>query len=116
MLSFLPPIARGVIALTALIINTLFWCTPLLMLAVLRLLLPFESVRARMDPVLHAIATHWIACNSAWMRLTQSTAWDVDGLDGLKLQGWYLVNCNHQSWVDITAVQNSLNLETSPLY
>ena len=41
--------------------------------------------------------------------LTQSTRWDVQGIDTLKYEGWYLVNCNHQSWVDIFVLQRVLN-------
>lgn len=109
MLSFLPPVARGVIAFIALLINTLFWCTLLLALSLVKLVLPFKPVRAVVDPLLNGIATWWIACNSAWMRLTQRTAWDIQGVDSLKYHGWYLVNCNHQSWVDIFVLQHALN-------
>jgi 1-acyl-sn-glycerol-3-phosphate acyltransferase len=55
------------------------------------------------------IAESWIGCNSAWMGLTQRTAWDVEGLDGLQQGNWYLVNSNHQSWVDILVLQHLLN-------
>jgi 1-acyl-sn-glycerol-3-phosphate acyltransferase len=43
------------------------------------------------------------------MRLTQRAAWDVAGIDGLAYRGWYMVNCNHQSWVDILVLQHLLN-------
>ena len=43
------------------------------------------------------------------MRLTQPTRWDVAGVDALTYAGWYLVNCNHQSWVDIFVLQHLLN-------
>ncbi len=109
MLGFLPPALRGAIALLLLVVNTLFWCTLLLALALLKLLLPFRAVRLRIDPALNAIATAWIACNSGWMALTQRTRWDVQGIDGLRYAGWYLVNCNHQSWVDIFVLQHLLN-------
>ena len=42
------------------------------------------------------------------MRLTQPTRWDVEGAEGLDRGGWYLVNCNHQSWVDIFVLQHVL--------
>jgi len=106
---FLPPFARGVIALLLLVLNTLFWCLLLFALALLKLMLPFDAVRTRIDPLLNAIATAWIACNSGWMRLTQRTTWDVQGVAELKYQGWYLVNCNHQTWVDIFVLQHTLN-------
>jgi 1-acyl-sn-glycerol-3-phosphate acyltransferase len=109
MLSFLPPVMRGVIAMTLLVINTLFWCFLLFVFALLKLLLPFKAVRVRVDPILNGIAACWIACNSGWMWLTQGTKWDVDGVEGLRYEGWYLVNCNHQSWVDIFVLQHLLN-------
>lgn len=109
MLAFLPPFLRGVVALLLLILNTLFWCTPLFALAVLKLLVPVRAVRVRIDHVLNAIATGWVACNSGWMRLTQRTQWEVTGVEGLRYEEWYLVNCNHQSWVDILALQHVLN-------
>jgi 1-acyl-sn-glycerol-3-phosphate acyltransferase len=43
------------------------------------------------------------------MRLTQKTQWDVQGLEGLNYNGWYLVVSNHQSWVDILVMQHLLN-------
>lgn len=105
MFSFL----RGVLALTLLVLNTLFWCLLLFVFALVKLVLPFAAVRRRIDPILNTIATAWIAGNSGWMLLTQRTAWDVQGVDRLRYSGWYLVNCNHQSWVDIFVLQHVLN-------
>ena len=109
MLGFLPPPARGVIAFALLVLNTLFWCLLLFLFALVKLLIPVDAVRAGLDRVLNAIATSWIACNSGWMRLTQRTEWDVEGVDALSYRGWYLVNSNHQSWVDIFVLQHLLN-------
>lgn len=109
MLSFLPPVLRGLVAAVLLALNTLLWCTPLFVLALLKLVLPFRAVRLALDPVINGIATGWISGNSAWMRLTQPTRWDVAGIDGLPYAGWYLVQANHQSWVDIFVLQHTLN-------
>ena len=109
MLAFLPAALRGAIAFTLLAVNTLFWCLLLFACALVKLVLPFKAVRVRIDPVLNSIATCWVACNSGWMRLTQRTRWDVQGIDRLPYEGWYLVNCNHQSWVDIFVLQHLLN-------
>jgi len=100
---------RGVIAAALLVLNTLFWCALLFLVALIKLLVPVKPVRAAIDPVLNAIASCWISGNSAWMRLTQRAAWDVAGIDGLAYRGWYMVNCNHQSWVDILVLQHLLN-------
>jgi len=102
-------IVRGCVAVSLLVVNTLFWCGLLFIFALVKLVLPFDAVRRRIDPLLNRIATAWIACNSGWMRLTQRTQWDVEGAQQLRYEGWYLVNCNHQSWVDIFALQHVLN-------
>jgi 1-acyl-sn-glycerol-3-phosphate acyltransferase len=109
MLGFLPPVVVGVIALCLLVLNTLFWCSLLFIVSLVKLALPMRAVRARIDPLLNTIATQWIGFNSAWMLLTQRTQWDVQGAADLQYAGWYLVNCNHQSWVDIFVLQHVLN-------
>jgi 1-acyl-sn-glycerol-3-phosphate acyltransferase len=109
MLGLLPPFVRGVIALLVLALNTLFWCAPLFALSLVKLVLPIPAVRLRIGPALNAIATLRIACNSACVRLTQLTVWEVAGIEQLRYQGWYLVNSNHQSWVDIFVLQHVLN-------
>jgi 1-acyl-sn-glycerol-3-phosphate acyltransferase len=109
MLYVLPPFLRGVIAMTLLALNTLVWCALLFALSLVKLALPFDAVRRRIDPLLNGIATCWIACNSGWMALTQRTRWDVQGLDDLRYEGWYLVNANHQGWADIFVLQHVLN-------
>lgn len=108
MLNFLPAVARGVLAFGLLGLNTLFWTLLLLVLSLVKLVLPLAPIRRAIDPLLNGIATAWIACNNGWMRLTQRTVWDVRGLEGLKRGGWYLVVCNHQSWVDILVLQRFL--------
>jgi 1-acyl-sn-glycerol-3-phosphate acyltransferase len=109
MLNFLPAPLVGVIASLLLALNCLFWVPILLVFAVLRLVIPIGAVRRRLAAVLLFIAEAWITCNSAWMTLTQRTAWDVEGIEGLDYRSWYLVNCNHQSWVDILVLQHLFN-------
>ena len=109
MLNALPAPLVGLIASLLLLLNILFWVPLLLLLAMVKLLLPFRSIRLAVDPLLLRIAEAWIAGNSAWMGLTQRTLWDVQGIDALKYESWYLVNCNHQSWVDILVLQHLFN-------
>ncbi|MEI8163116.1 MAG: acyltransferase [Betaproteobacteria bacterium] len=109
MLTFLPAPLIGGIAFLLLALNALFWVPTLLLFALLKLLLPFKAIRLRIDPVLVAIAEAWISFNSAWMKFTQRTRWDVEGIDGLDPHSWYLVNCNHQTWADIFVLQHLFN-------
>ena len=109
MLNFLPPPLVALIAALLLVLNVLFWVPILLFFAILKLILPFKAMRLLIDPILLRIAEAWIAGNSGWMGLTQRTQWDVHGIDGLDYRSWYLVNCNHQSWVDILVLQHLFN-------
>src|SRR5450830_2119146 len=109
MLNFLPSLVVGLIATLLLAFNALFWVPLLLFFALLKLLIPVKKMRLAVDPILLHIAEAWITGNSVWMWLTQHTVWDVQGLEGLNDHSWYLVNCNHQSWVDILVLQHLLN-------
>jgi len=109
MLNFLPSPLLGLIATLLMVLNALFWVPILLLFAFLKLIIPVKKMRLLIDPILLRIAEAWIAGNSGWMQLTQRTRWDVQGIEGLNYRSWYLVNCNHQSWVDILVLQHLFN-------
>lgn len=109
MLSFLPAPVIGVINSILLGINTLFWCILLYIPAVLKLVVPHQGFRVLCTKLIIAVAEAWVACNGAWMKLTHGTEWDVTGAEELKRESWYLVLSNHQSWVDILAMQRVFN-------
>lgn len=58
--------------------------------------------------VLAAIAESWIAVNNFVLDL-QGIEWDRKLPGNIDHRGCYLVNCNHQSWVDILVLQHSFN-------
>jgi 1-acyl-sn-glycerol-3-phosphate acyltransferase len=109
MLNFLPAFLIGTIASLLMALNALFWVPILLLFSAVKLVLPFKAVRLLIDPILLFIAESWISGNKGWMDLTQRTRWDVEGVEGLDPHSWYLVNSNHQSWVDILVLQYLLN-------
>lgn len=109
MLYFLPAPLRGVIAALLLILNTLFWCWLLFALALLKVVLPFTAVQRLIRHGMHWVAEVWIGCNKAWMNAVSRTQWDVQGLAGVDKSHSYLVTSNHQSWVDILALQYQFN-------
>jgi len=106
---YLPGPVVGAIATLLLVVNVFFWVPLLLCVALVKLLLPIAAWQRLLAPLPLFIAEAWISCNSAWMGLTQRTQWDVQGLDSLDYRNWYMVNCNHQSWVDILVLQHCLN-------
>lgn len=109
MLSFLPAPLRGLLSALLLALNTVVLGTVLLAFAVIKLLLPLRAVRRPVDHLLNAIAERWIGNNGIWIALAQRVQWQVEGLDPLRYGGWYLVESNHRSWVDIFVLQKVFN-------
>ncbi|MBU0993643.1 MAG: acyltransferase [Proteobacteria bacterium] len=105
MLQFLPAPLIGTISMILYVVNTIFWCIPLFIIAFFKFIIPLKAWRKLCDVILIYISTNWIYCNNLNQNLTQKTMWDVSGLDNLKMDEWYLVLSNHQSWVDIVVLQ-----------
>src|SRR5690554_7159951 len=109
MLSFLPAPLIGILNSILLGINTLFWCLLLYIPAILKLIVPHKGFRVLCTKATIWVSESWVACNTGWMKLTQGTRWQVTGAENLKRESWYLVLSNHQSWVDILAMQRVFN-------
>lgn len=90
-------------------LNTGIHVPVLLLFALFKLVLRFRAAQVGLTRVLIAIATSWVAVNSALMRVLTPTRFVFEGLDTLAPEGWYLVIANHQSWVDIPVLQMALN-------
>jgi len=99
---------RGIVTMALIVLNLLFWATPLYLVALVKLL-PFAALRIHCDRILVQLAQNWISGNQLIFRLTQDIHWDVEGIEGLQRRDWYLVICNHQSWVDILVLQGVFN-------
>lgn len=109
MLRFLPAPLRGVLAGLILITNTLIFCWPLFIGALLKAALPFTAAQRVINYCAHACAQAWISVNKTWMNWVQPIQWDAQGLESVDMQHSYLVTSNHQSWVDILILQYQLN-------
>jgi 1-acyl-sn-glycerol-3-phosphate acyltransferase len=99
---------RGTVTMALIVLNLLFWAVPLYLVALVKLL-PFAGLRLACGRALVRIAENWISGNNFVLRLTQDIRWDVEGVEGLPRDDWYLVLCNHQSWVDILVLQAVFN-------
>jgi len=106
-------VIRGVVSLLLYFVNTLFWGTQIFLVAFLKFVVPLKGWRKFCNILLNGIANNWIAVNNFNQRCTARIRWDVEGLDGLNRNEWYLVLSNHQSWVDILVLQRYLSPEVS---
>lgn len=105
MLKHLPPSLKGIFNFCFLSMGTLFWCTPMYLFLVIKFLSPTPGCRALSDKILVWIGDKWIASNSLWIRLTHNTKYELPNFKNLKLDEWYFITCNHQSWSDILILQ-----------
>jgi 1-acyl-sn-glycerol-3-phosphate acyltransferase len=109
MLSFLPPFVRVSLGFLIVAINTIVLCTVLFALALVKFLIPVPPIRTTLSRLLILVAESWITANGLAWWLVTSVEWQVEGLESLRHEGWYLVLSNHQSWVDIPVLQKIFN-------
>ena len=65
-------------------LNTLFWCSLLYVVTLLKLVVPIPPFRRAASRLLVAIGEAWIAVNTICLKLTQPTVYDVEGLHNLQ--------------------------------
>lgn len=109
MLAKFPRFISIPVALSLFTTNTVLHVIALLLLAALKGVLPVKRVRAVLSYALSAIAESWIGINSFMIDALTPLQVDVQGMEGLDPNGWYLVLSNHQSWVDIPVLQKIFN-------
>lgn len=101
----------GLLTLSLLLLNTLTLIGPLLVCAVLKLVLPGRG-RDYASAGVMWFAETWSEVDKAIFALCIPTKWDVRGAGNLRRDTSYLVVSNHQTWVDIPALIESLNRRT----
>ncbi|MEO6801414.1 MAG: acyltransferase [Rhodanobacter sp.] len=109
MLATFPSFIRVPLALLALTLNIVLHVTLVFVFTLFKLMLPIPVIRRACSRVLVWIAESWIGVNNRLFGLFTRIRWQLEGLDGLRREGSYLVLSNHQSWVDIPVLQKIFN-------
>jgi len=84
---------------------------PLLVFALLKLVLPGRG-RDYASWAVMWVAETWSEIDKAIFALCIPTNWDIRGVENLRKDTSYLAVSNHQTWVDIPALIESLNRRT----
>ena len=92
---------KGCISVLLLVINTLFWGIPLIVLTAVKLVTPIRRWRLRVLGGLHWVALAWVRTNNVWIRYWIHPRIRADIPESLSPNQWWLVMANHQSWTDI---------------
>ena len=101
----------GILTTTLLLLNTVVLICPLLVFALLKLVLPGRG-RDYASWAVMWVAETWSEIDKAIFALCIPTQWDIRGVENLRKDTSYLAVSNHQSWVDIPALIESLNRRT----
>ncbi|MFF7066206.1 acetyltransferase [Pseudomonas sp. NPDC008258] len=101
----------GILTTTLLLLNTVVLICPLLVFALLKLVLPGRG-RDYASWAVMWVAETWSEIDKAIFALCIPTQWDVRGVENLRKDTSYLAVSNHQTWVDIPALIESLNRRT----
>lgn len=100
---------KGILVLGVVSVSTVLWFIPLMVFTLLRFLLPIAPFRRLMTRWAMGIGENWISVNKVIFSLVNGTRYTVKGTEGLSKSKWYLVVANHQTWVDVIALQTALN-------
>ena len=90
-------------------IHTVVWIIPLLTFTLFKFVVPLAGFRTVMTRWIMAMGENWISTNAIIFAMVNRTRFTVTGLDELRRDNWYLLLVNHQTWVDIIALQTVLN-------
>ncbi|NNJ71559.1 MAG: acyltransferase [Enterobacterales bacterium] len=107
MLRFLPAPLKGILISLFYGINTIFWTIPILVFALLKLIIPWTPWRKICSWAILIMADAWIIGNVFMIHQLNRFEIKLIGEAELETNDWYLVIANHQSWVDILAIQEA---------
>lgn len=99
----------GIVTTALFVVITVIVFIPLMPLALLKWLIPYNPWRVLCNRWLDWLASHWMDANARHQGVILPTKLDVEGLGNLKVSEWYMLIANHQSWVDILVLLRVFN-------
>ncbi|WP_260261630.1 acyltransferase [Vibrio intestinalis] len=86
------------------IINSAVCSLLICAIAVFKLLLPIPALKMALTRAANKMMWLWATVNSGILRASNRVDWDVQGVEGLSKDSWYLLISNHLSWTDIVVL------------
>ena len=100
---------QGSLVILVATINTVVLTAVIFILSIFKLIAPVGRARNAMTRWLSSLGELWVSVNKCSVWFYRDMEWDVHIPEGISHKGRYLVFCNHQSGVDILALQHVLN-------
>ncbi|RUO80917.1 acyltransferase [Idiomarina tyrosinivorans] len=76
------------------------------LIGILKLLLPIPLVQRGLSSLANATFRIWGYAMSLLFQLSGTMQWHINGDLALEKSRWYMIICNHQSWVDILVLMH----------
>jgi 1-acyl-sn-glycerol-3-phosphate acyltransferase len=99
----------GLLTTLLFVVFTVVVFIPLMPLALLKWLIPYAPWQAVCNRWLDWLASHWMDANARHQSVLLPTQLQVEGMQGLSVNEWYMLIANHQSWVDILVLLRVFN-------
>ncbi len=94
-----------IITASLVILNTAVASLAICILALVRMLVPIDAVRRLSSTLANKVMWIWATINALILALfNRDVEWQIEGGEGLKMDGWYLMLSNHRSWTDIVVL------------
>lgn len=100
---------RGTLSFLLMVAYTAAFMIPLTLFAIGKLISPTRGLRDVFRRLLARLVEGWVGVNSWLVSIGRRAMWNVEIPGDLDRRGSYIVSCNHQTWVDILALQKTFN-------
>lgn len=102
-------VLQGSLVFVLMTISTALLTVIISVLAIFKLILPKGAARNTLTQWLSSLGELWVSFNQFLIGFYRNIEWDIQIPEEISHTGRYLVFCNHQSGVDILALQHCLN-------
>ncbi len=89
---------------TFVILNTAIISLMICVVALVKFITPTLALKRYPTALANWLMWIWATVNAGILSLFNRVEWDVQGVEGLSKQGWYLMISNHRSWTDIVVL------------
>lgn len=104
----IPATLKGIMILLVLILNTLFFSISMYFVIFAKIVIPSKVYKRRCTAILESLSECWIDVNLYVIERLHETQWEVSDVKNLSNKQWYFLISNHQSFIDIFALQKVL--------
>lgn len=97
-------VLKSLLSFTYLTANTLFWAVPIFALGLVHMY-PNKQWRDRLKQLADQCAELWVFNNNCYLKNVLGVRVRCKVSPQLSKENWYLLICNHQTWVDTVIIQ-----------